>query len=111
MDESILQFLLGGVLLILAVWWKIRDIRRGVVLVLSRKPVAGGTRGRDARVRAWLHVACQLLLGITAFSVLVDPLIPGTAVVEIHAPRSFPTTLDNLSVRTVPIGFRGAAGG
>jgi hypothetical protein len=97
----VLQFLLGGVLFVLAIAWKLHDVRRGIVLAFRN----------SATVRAWSHFAGQVCLSLLAFYAIIDPLIPGTAIVEVHAPSKFPTTADHLILRAIPVGFRGPAGG
>lgn len=98
MAETIVQFVVGGTLLVFAVWWKLKELREGVSVFLPHQ------------VSAWARFATQLCLGVIAIGAIIDPMISGTAIMEIHAPKEFPTTLDNLRVRVVPTGFSGTAG-
>jgi hypothetical protein len=99
MFETIVQFAVGGIFLVFLVWWKLADL---VCLVCPPE---------SKRIRIWLNSVVHTVVGLVALSCLVDPLIPGSVNMTIHAPPKFPTTQDNLQVRVVPVGFRGSVGG
>jgi hypothetical protein len=98
MLATMIQFILGGGLLALLVWWKLTDIVR--VCTPNSK-----------QRRVWLNAVVHVVVGFVVVGCLVDPLIPGSAGISVRAPKTFPTLLDNLRVRIVPTGFLGEAGG
>jgi hypothetical protein len=87
-----LQFLVGGMLLILVIRWHALDVAE-----LLRKLLPDKASGVVNRL-------LLLAVGVFAVMLIFEPLIPGHAVAEIHAPATYPTTLENLSVRVTPIG-------
>lgn len=92
MDCAIGQFLLGGALVILALAWKAFDVEKLIHNAFPEK------KKLSAVVNALLHLA----VGVVAAMLILKPLVPGAAIAEIHAPATFPTTLDNLTVHATP---------
>jgi hypothetical protein len=53
----------------------------------------------------------RLIIGIIAVILLIEPLIPGAAVVEVHAPPGYAKSLSNLTVRLTPMCSSGGRSG
>lgn len=106
MNALLLQYTIGGVLLLLLVLVKGHDFRRLVHLVIDRRRM-----GTAAWLRALVDLAIAAVLMTAAVDLFVDPLVAGVAQLEIHAPATPATTSDHLLVRTVPVGPFGPAGG
>jgi hypothetical protein len=72
------------------------------------KVLLSAQRGNCAAIsRLIVYVAVTTLATI----VLLDPLVSGTALADVEAPRTFPTTIENLRVRAEPVGLHGPARG
>ncbi len=99
MTGTVLQFLLAAFALVVMVWVELTDIVR-LLCPADWK-----------RLSAWLKRAIQVVAVFVATGCIVDPLIPGTANLTIHAPSAIPMTLDTLVVETIPVGLLGEAGG
>lgn len=99
MQCSIYQFLIGGVLLTLVFAWKAIDVGELLKRFLPEKahPV--------------VERLLRLIIGIIAVILLIDPLIPGAAVVEVHAPPGYVKSLSNLTVRLTPMCSSGGRSG
>jgi hypothetical protein len=99
---TILQFIIGGILLCFFVWLKIHDLEMAAIQL-------GATKAKT-----WIRTLARTALVLVAAACLLDPLIPGFAnlTVKISTEHStYPTLLENLRVRVVPVGFLGQAGG
>jgi hypothetical protein len=99
--NTIIQFIVGGILLILLVWKKLNEFLDVFFSIFPWPP----------RIRVVLRSVVRAAVGLVAIACLVDPLIPGTACVTIYAPKRLATPIDSLEVRVVPVGFSGPAGG
>jgi hypothetical protein len=101
---TILQFLASGILVCLIVWLKFYHVERAVEVGAPRSP----------KLTAWIKAAAHVGLGLIAAGCLLDPLIPGEAGLTIKVstdPSTYPTLLENLRARVIPVGFQGPAGG
>ena len=94
---EISEFIIGGGLLVSSVFVELRDALEFV----------------PAKFRSRTEKVIRMIIMTIALAVLLDPLISGTAglTVTAHfAPASYPTLSENLRVRVIPVGARGAAG-
>lgn len=99
MQCSIYQFLIGGVLLTLVFAWKATDVGEFLKRFVPDKT-------HDV-----VEKLLRLIIGIVAVILLIDPLIPGAAVVEVHAPLGYVKSLSNLTVRLTPTCSSGGRSG
>ncbi|HYA41035.1 MAG TPA: hypothetical protein VEF34_07010 [Syntrophobacteraceae bacterium] len=98
MCETFIEFAGGGIVLVLVFWGKLAGL---IDLLCPRE---------WKQVRRRLQTASHLAVGFLAAACLLDPLIPGTAIITVQAPKTFPTLQENLRVQIVPIGFCSPAG-
>jgi hypothetical protein len=104
MKIEMIELLVGGLLLVLAVLWKLRHL---VSIVNSILPVRFGPP-----VTRRLNAVIRLCVGVVGFACLIDPLISGNGILLVRAPPESSTTLpENLRARIVPLGLLGPAGG
>ncbi len=106
MREILLQYCVGGVLILLIAALKGREVRRLLRLLLDRSQV-----GTGAWFRALLDLAFAAAFLTLAIDLFIDPLVAGVAEIKVHAPVSLSTTPENLLVRVVPVGRFGPGGG
>jgi hypothetical protein len=96
---SIYQFLIVGVLLTLVFAWKVIDVGELLKRYLPDK------------AHVVVEKLLRLIIGIIAVILLIEPLIPGAAVVEVHAPPGYAKSLSNLTVRLTPMCSSGGRSG
>ena len=101
---EMIELLLGGILLVLAVSRKLHHL---VSVIISILPV----RCHPALKRL-LNAVVRFGVGVVGTACLIDPLISGTGILLVRAPQGSSTTLsENLRVRIVPLSLLGPAGG
>jgi hypothetical protein len=102
--QFISQFIGGGALLCFSAWLTIHDVVDLATVGASRLPM----------IKPLLKTLAHVALSLVAAACMLDPLIPGFACLTVKVPTdpsTYPTLLENLRVRVVPLSFRGQAGG
>jgi hypothetical protein len=102
----LVPYCLAGALVLFLVWLALRHIEQLLEQLLQHLGV-----GTQTRVAAFRSTACRAVLATFAVILFVEPVVSGTAHVEIHAPDRLPTTVDHLSVQVTAVGLGGVAGG
>ena len=95
MISTFFEFVLGGILLIILVRWKLADLQQ-LIFSLST----------SRRLRRFTHHAARAAVGLFVVACFIDPLIPGSATINIQAPQKFPLLAENLRIAITPMGFQ-----
>lgn len=107
MWQIILEFLIGGILII----WSIRStffgIERLISKELSEKISTKNKKIQIFVVTQYSKYILRLVIAFIAMNLLVDPLISGSATIYVHQPTRFSTVSENLRVKLAPIKYDG----
>jgi len=98
MVRELFQFGMAGALLWLVVRLKARDAEK-------LAPV---------KLKPWIKTVAEIVLSFVAIEALIEPLIPGFAVITVRVPVTVAgsgSVLEHVQARVVPIGLHGPAGG
>jgi hypothetical protein len=102
--EVVIQPIVGAAGLCLITWIELRHFRKVMELGGSKWP----------QLVIWSKALAHIAIVFVATACFLDPLVPGVANLTIRFPTessAYPTTLDNLQARVIPVGLLGQAGG
>ncbi|MCF8057248.1 MAG: hypothetical protein K9K37_11505 [Desulfocapsa sp.] len=95
--QIVFEFFFGSILL----YWSIRSQLTWLSKIFEKY------FDKEVNKAFYAKMVIRLILGLVGVHLLLDPLIPGQPTVHVHAPTEYPTVVENLRVRIVPIKFDG----